>query len=156
MGNLIKLGNMIINKNKILKAQIYKVTYPVLVLEETPPGKKKGFFSTLFDIVDTITGDDRGTVKHIDTLILNVIYESEDGNYEISLYNDQDLAKLVPSMIDLYNERYGDVEMYRASGGSVPNPSPSKYTFEVCDFIDSMGNLSYINQDLDYVLNNLV
>lgn len=156
MGNLVKLGTAVINKDKIISAEIYDCNYPINVdyQKEQDESEKLGFLSGLLEI---LTPNSSTQLEYHSCPILIVDYEIGNGRDKITLYNNEELHGVYSTIVDTYNENHGEVYLYSSGPVALDTEHrPSEYAFACCNFINKVGGLTYTEEKLEDILNSLV
>lgn len=151
MGNLIRLGEKVISKEKIISAEIVKNSYP----KEDNNSSQTNTLFAVFDAVDQLVNH---YIKFIDTefLMLVIEYETGTGSEKMFFYNDIDLKQEFPKIVATYNKNAGLINDIRECALIANDSKPSKYAYACYYFIENTTPITYTDKSLDTVLDSLL
>ena len=118
MGNLIKLGEKVISKDKIVSAEIVQCSYPII--EETTSENSDGLIASIFKVLESF---EEKKVLYYQIPMLIIEYESGQGSRKTYFYNSKELKEEYPKIIDTYNDNIATINNSRENPAILLNSS---------------------------------
>lgn len=152
MGNLIKLGEKIISKDKIISAEIVKYTYPKIYHDDpSETNKLLSFFDSIYDIVNHNT-----KFTNTEFLILDIEYEAGQESNHMFFHNDKKLNQQFPQIVSTYNENIHLINNIENCPIIATSSKPSDYAYACYEFINGVDTITYVETSLNDLLNDLI
>lgn len=151
MGNLIKLGDKIVSKDKIISAEILKYSYPKADNNSSQTNKLLAVFDAIDQVVNHYT-------KFIDLefLMLVIEYETGTSSEKMFFYNDKGLQQEFSQILTTYNNNVDLINSLKGAHIISPDSKPSKYAYACYNFIENVGSITYTDVSLDTLLDSLL
>lgn len=151
MGNLIKLGEKVISKDRIISAEIVKYSYP----KENNNSSQTNKLSNFFDAIDQLVNHN---TPYIDTEFSMLVIEYEEGTDSgtMCFYNDMELKQEFPRILATYNKNVNLIEDIQECALIANDSRPSKYAYACYYFIENTTPITYTDKSLDTLLDSLL
>ena len=150
MSNLVRIGDIVINKNSISQVKIMTIEYPTrYVPEQKSKNSKKKFFDKLGDIVSSMV--DSVVMKQV--RVLYITTSDMGGISDMWLYNDSIFGNELSNITTIY-EKYAHKYNFPQSWSS--EGKPSDYVMACCKFYEKSPAIYPVNSDLDKFIDDLL